>query len=396
MATRLKKNFDDLSPKWRRKRAEATLRESLARFHAATRATGDGFWDWDLATNTSWRNENYQTLFGYSASEISPSIVESWNERIHPDDRERVLSHIHAVIDGTDEFWTDEYRFRRSDGTYADVFDRGYVLRDASGRGMRMVGAIQDITERKQAQARLLAFNAELEQRVARRTRELQDLNQELETFCYSVSHDLRAPLRGIAGFTEILAKNYASALDDTAQGYLGRVRAATHRMGELIDDLLKLSRVSRDQMHRETVDLSAIARDVLANLQHAAPERQVELCIEDGLTAKGDPRLLRILLENLLDNAWKFTSKTPAASITFTASSEGNVPIFAVSDNGAGFDMRYASKLFGPFQRLHRATEFPGTGIGLATVQRIASRHGGRIWAEAEPGKGATFRFSL
>ncbi|MFT3720808.1 ATP-binding protein [Pseudorhodoferax sp.] len=248
----------------------------------------------------------------------------------------------------------------------------------------------------QQAQTQLLAFNAELEQRVAQRTRELQALNQELETFCYSVSHDLRAPLRGIAGFTEILAKQHASALDPTAQGYLGRVLAATHRMGELIDDLLKLSRVSRDQMQRERVDLSAIARDVLAHLQNTAPGRQVELHVEDGLAAEGDPRLLRILLENLLDNAWKFTSRTPDARIAFTAGHEDGATVFTVRDNGAGFDMRYAGKLFAPFQRLHRMTEFPGTGIGLATVQRIVSRHGGRIRAEAEPGKGATFRFSL
>jgi len=397
MAGRLKKNFDDLSTEVEmRKRADATLRESLARFHAAARATGDVIWDWDLVTDATWWNENYQALFSYAADEIGPTIVEAWNDRLHPEDRERVLAHIRAVIDGTDEFWTDEYRFRRRDGSYAEVFDRGYVLRDAAGRGLRMVGAIQDITERKQAQAKLLAFNAELEQRVAQRTLELQTLNTELETFCYSVSHDLRAPLRGIAGFTELLARHYASALDDTAQGYLGRVLAATHRMGELIDDLLKLSRVSRDQMHRETVDLSAIARDVLAHLRHDAPERQVEVSIADGLSAEGDPRLLRILLENLLDNAWKFTSKTSDARIAFTAGSEDGLPVFAVSDNGAGFDMRYASKLFGPFQRLHRATEFPGTGIGLATVQRIVNRHGGRIRAEAEAGKGATFRFSL
>ncbi|MCV2218488.1 ATP-binding protein [Thauera sp. Sel9] len=248
----------------------------------------------------------------------------------------------------------------------------------------------------QQAQIQLLAFTAELEQRVAQRTWELQALNHELETFCYSVSHDLRAPLRGIAGFTEVLAKNYAGALDDKAQGYLGRVLAATNRMGELIDDLLKLSRVSRDQMQREMVDLSAIANEVLANLQNAAPEREAELFVEDGLAAEGDPRLLRILLENLLDNAWKFTSKTPVARIAFTADSEDGAPLFTVRDNGAGFDMRYADKLFGPFQRLHRMTEFPGTGVGLATVQRIVNRHGGRIRAEAELGKGATFRFSL
>ncbi|MFT3803902.1 MAG: ATP-binding protein [Burkholderiaceae bacterium] len=397
MAERLKNNFDALSTEVAmRKHAEATLRDSLARFDAAARATGDVIWDWDFATNAIWWNEKYQALFGYDTDEIGPTVGESWSGRLHPDDHDRVLAGVRAAIDGVDEIWTAEYRFLRKNGSYADVLDRGYVLRDADGHGVRMVGAIQDITGRKRAQARLLAFNAELEQRVAQRTQELQALNHELETFCYSVSHDLRAPLRGIAGFTEILAKNHTSALDETARGYLGRVLAATHRMGELIDDLLKLSRVSRDQMHRETVDLSAIARDILTDLRNTAPERQVAVHVEDGLSAEGDARLLRVLLENLLDNAWKFTSKTPAARISFTAGSESGHRVFAVSDNGVGFDMRYANKLFAPFQRLHRVTEFPGTGIGLATVQRIVGRHGGRIWAEAEPDRGATFRFIL
>jgi PAS domain S-box-containing protein len=379
-----------------RAQAEQALRDSVARFHAVARATGDAVWDWDLLTNASWRNENYQALFGTSGTALAP-VVESWKELIHPEDRQRVLAHLQQVIDGDGELWAEEFRMRRGDGGYADVLDRGIVIRDAAGRGVRMVGTIQDVTERRQTQARLLAFNAELEQRVAQRTRELESLNRELESFCYSVSHDLRAPLRGIAGFTGILAKNHADALDTKARGYLDRVLAATHRMGELIDDLLDLSRVSRDEMRRQTVDLSQLAREVLANLQQGTPERTVEIHVEDGLAAEGDARLLRAMLENLLGNAWKFTSKTTAARIAFTAAGhDGGARVFAVTDNGAGFDMRYASKLFGPFQRLHRTEEFPGTGIGLATVQRIVGRHGGRIWAEAAPGKGATFRFTL
>ncbi|HEY0295808.1 MAG TPA: ATP-binding protein [Bordetella sp.] len=256
---------------------------------------------------------------------------------------------------------------------------------------------LNDVSEYKRAQARLLVFNAELEQRVAHRTRELRALNDELESFCHSVSHDLRAPLRGISGFTEILAKNHAGALDEKARGYLGRVQLAACRMDELIDDLLKLSRVSREEMHREKVDLSAIARQVLADLRQAEPQRRVDISIEDGLAAEGDARLLRIALENLLGNAWKFTSKTPDARISFAAMpGENGEPGFAVADNGAGFDMRYARRLFAPFQRLHRAVEFPGTGIGLATVQRIVKRHGGYIAAQAEPGRGARFWFSL
>lgn len=264
-----------------------------------------------------------------------------------------------------------------------------------NGCGIHII-VLDDISERRQAQARLEAFNAELEERVAQRTRELQTLNDELNSFSYSVSHDLRAPLRGIAGFAEILARNYADALDTKARDYLGRIQTATFRMGELIDDLLKLSRVSRTEMHCATVDLSLMSREILAQLQRDEPGRQLQTVVEDGLVVEGDARLLRIMLENLLGNAWKFTSKTPDARITFTARREGGATVFIVGDNGAGFDMRYADKLFAPFQRLHRATEFPGTGIGLATVQRIVGRHGGVISAEAEPDKGATFRFSF
>ncbi|TBU90360.1 hypothetical protein DNJ95_16440 [Stutzerimonas kirkiae] len=256
---------------------------------------------------------------------------------------------------------------------------------------------LNDITEREQAQARLQAFNTELERRVGERTAELRAINQELDSFCHAVSHDLRAPLRGIAGFSEILANNYAASLDEKARNYLGRVQAATQRMGDLIDDLLKLSRVSRDEMRRQRVDLSMLAREVIADLREAAPERRVEVSIEDGLYAEGDIRLLRVMLENLLGNAWKFTSNTPDAHIAFTAlADEGDTPAFVIGDNGAGFDMRYVNKLFGAFQRLHREAEFPGTGIGLATVLRIVNRHGGYIRAYAELGKGATFQFSL
>ena len=229
------------------------------------------------------------------------------------------------------------------------------------------------------------------------RTTELQAANQELEAFSYSVSHDLRAPLRSIDGFSQAVLEDYADKLDDQGKDYLNRVRTATQRMGHLIDDMLTLSRVTRAEMLRGTVDLSALAADVLAELQKSEPERKVDWHIESGLVAQGDAQLLRVALVNLLGNAWKFTGKTASAKIEFGAmrNADGMTEFF-VRDNGAGYDMSYADKLFGAFQRLHLASDFPGTGIGLATVQRIVHRHGGRVWAEGAEGKGATFYFTL
>jgi light-regulated signal transduction histidine kinase (bacteriophytochrome) len=231
---------------------------------------------------------------------------------------------------------------------------------------------------------------------VADRTTQLEAANRELEAFSYSVSHDLRAPLRGIDGFSQALLEDYSEQLDDHGRDYLRRVRAATQRMSGLIDDLLNLSRITRSELRREAVDLSALVRSIAEQLRQAQPERHVEFRIADGLTAQGDPRLLRIALENLLGNAWKFTAKTADAVVEFGLTRAGGDDVYFVRDNGAGFDMAYAGKLFGAFQRLHDVREFEGTGIGLATVQRIVRRHGGDVRAEGEPERGATFFFTL
>ncbi len=239
-------------------------------------------------------------------------------------------------------------------------------------------------------------YATSLEERVAKRTAELLAINKELESFSYSVSHDLRAPLRSIDGFSQALLEDYNEQLDEVGRDYLRRVRKASQRMGQLIDDLLKLSRLTRGEMHRGPVNLSAIAREIAAELRMRDPARNVRFNIADGLVTQGDARLLRIALENLLDNAWKFTGKREKAEITFDATEINGQTTYFVRDNGVGFDMTYANKLFGAFQRLHAAHEFEGTGIGLATVQRIIHRHGGRIWAESTVGQGATFYFTL
>jgi signal transduction histidine kinase len=251
----------------------------------------------------------------------------------------------------------------------------------------------QVLREQQVADRRL---NVELEQRVKDRTGQLEASNRELEAFCYSVSHDLRAPLRGIDGWSLALLEDYHDKLDEEGHRHLRRVRADTQRMGRLIDALLLLSRVTRGQIQRGPVDLTALARSVAARFQEAEPERRVEFSAQPGLTAQGDARLLEIVLSNLLGNAWKFTGGRPLARVEFGRTEIDSRPAFFVRDSGVGFDMNYAQKLFGAFQRMHRASEFPGTGIGLATVQRIIQRYGGRVWAEAQVDRGATFYFTL
>jgi signal transduction histidine kinase len=250
----------------------------------------------------------------------------------------------------------------------------------------------REIIERRQAEKEVERQKNEL----ARSNAELVRANTELESFSYSVSHDLRAPLRSIDGFSHALLEDYADKLDDAGSDHLNRVRAATQRMGSLIDDLLNLSRLSRIAMQTQSLDISALARSIIGDLQRAQPERQVEVRIQDGLETAADPGLVHVALGNLLSNAWKFTSKRDSAHIEFGQAQVNGTLAFFVRDDGAGFDMDYAYRLFGAFQRLHGMTEFAGTGIGLATVQRIVHRHGGRIWAESAVDCGATFYFTL
>ena len=251
-------------------------------------------------------------------------------------------------------------------------------LRDQEDNIIGTVGISRDITDRK------------------RKDEALQKSRDELEAFSYSVSHDLRAPLRGIDGWSLALLEDYGDLLDKRGQEYIQRVRSETQHMGELIDDLLQLSRITRTELHTERIDLSTIARSIIARLQESEPQRQVEFVVQNDLIAKGDAHLMEVALTNLLGNAFKFTGKSPHPRIDFGMMNMENQRVFFVRDNGAGFDMAYAKKLFGAFQRMHKASEFPGTGIGLATVQRIINHHGGRVWAESAVNLGATFFFTL
>ena len=279
------------------------------------------------------------------------------------------------------------------DGRNYEILD--YPFTDTDGSSLILEMGV-DITERKRLELELRRLNEELEQRVAARTAELAASNKELEAFAYSVSHDLRAPLRAIDGFGQALLEDYADRLDEEGRSHLQRTRAASQRMGQLIDGLLSLSRTTRSEIRRTYVDLSALAQMIAGELRKTNPARQVEWDIAPGLIVHADASLMRIMLQNLLENAWKFTSKHPRAKIAVGAVEQNGETVYFVRDDGAGFDMAYADKLFGAFSRLHAMAEFDGTGIGLATVQRIVHRHGGRVWAEGKVEQGATIYFTI
>lgn len=265
------------------------------------------------------------------------------------------------------------------------------------GEAKCVITLIHDITALHQAVAEIRVLNAALEERVRQRTAELTEANKELESFAYSVSHDLRAPLRGIDGYAHLLFTEYAERVDDQGREYLARIRHAAQRMGTLIDDLLDLSRVSRHEMRREEVDLSRMAAEAIEDLKKSGSPRNAEIHVEAGCTAHGDPMLLRLVLENLLGNAWKYTGRNATTVIRFgNRRNVAGEAAFYVSDNGVGFDMAYVDKLFLPFHRLHKIEDFAGSGVGLASVARVVRRHRGRVWAESAPGRGATFYFTL
>jgi PAS domain S-box-containing protein len=374
--------------------AALALRESEALLSRAQRLAQVGSWEWNLQTGTVRYSEELGRIMGLGQERITSfdSVVNA----VHAADREQFRKSVQQVLSGAVPAYDLEHRVVREDGSERQVHQIGEMVRDSENRPVRIVGTVQDITERKRAEAEVRRLNQELEARVAERTALLAAANRELEAFAYSVSHDLRAPLRGIDGFCQALEEDCAPQLDERGRGYLQRVRGAAGRMAGLIEDLLRLSRITRTELELEVVDLSELAAQIISELNEARGERSVETTIQDGLEAECDPRLLRAALQNLLSNAYKFTLHQPCARVEFGATEQEGTRTYFVRDNGAGFDMQYASMLFRPFQRLHASSEYEGSGVGLATVQRIIHRHGGRVWAEAEVGKGASFFFTL
>jgi PAS domain S-box-containing protein len=327
--------------------------------------------------------------YGFSRAEFQGMTIRDIRPRGRQAELDAALSRL-----GNDGFSRGIFQHRTKAGQLIDVEVVTHQIGDESP-ARRLVMA-NDVSERVRAEENLARLHAELETRVRERTAELEAANRELESFCYSVSHDLRAPLRAIDGFALALSEDCAATLDSQGLSHLERVRGAAARMGQLIDDLLELSRFARTGIHRQPVDLSAMARSVAENLQAGERLRQVEVRIAPGMVAEGDPVLLRVVLENLLGNAWKFTGGRSPARIAFFAGERGGCPMWTVEDNGVGFAMEHAGKLFGAFQRLHAAHEFPGSGIGLASAMRIVTRHGGDLWADSAPGQGARFSFTL
>jgi len=375
-----------------RRRAEDALRKSEEQFRSLIENAQDAIVILNPDITIRYQSPSMERMMGRKAED---RIGKNPSDFCHPDDITKVTEAFLQLLENKIAIVHTELRLQHKDGSWRTFEVVGNNLIDDPAMA-GIVLNMRDITERKQAEEEIRRLNEELEQRVVERTRQLQAVNKELEAFAYSVSHDLRAPLRSIDGFSQVLLEDYTDKLDDEGKNYLQRVRSASQRMAQLIDDLLNLSRLTRGKMRYETVDLSALAQTIAMELQQSQPERDVAFTIALGLVAKGDAHLLQVALENLLGNSWKFAKKRGRVRIEFGYAETNGQPAYFVRDNGVGFDMAYADKLFGAFQRLHSHSEFEGAGIGLATVQRIIHRHGGDIWAESAVGQGATFYFTL
>jgi len=369
--------------------AEQQIRNSEARFRGLLDSAPDAVIVSNSKDEIVFSNRQAEQLYGYGPGELAGRNVLTLNPERYRAGHEGRPIYFEAVRAMGKDSQLSRTGMRSNGAEFPIEITFSCV---ESGQEILIFTDVRDITEQRETARKM----RELNDRLARDITELDALNRELEAFSYAVSHDLRAPLRAIDGFSQALLEDYADRLDDGGRNYLTRVRLAAQRMGQLIDDLLKLGRITRADLNSGEVDLSKLAGEILDGLRQDDPHRAAEFIISPGMTVQGDPRLLRIAMENLLNNAWKFTAGKIPARIEFGQTQSNGAPAYFVRDNGAGFDMAHADKLFGAFQRLHDASAFPGTGIGLATVQRIMRKHGGNVWAEAAPDQGAAFYFTL
>lgn len=389
----LAKSFNDMA---RQLDADTEkLRKSEASLNEAQRIAQVGSWERDLKNNILlWSDEIYH-IFEIDGDRFSASF-EIFLKVIHPEDRAMVDEVYKESLKSGGPYSID-YRLLFPDGRIKYVHEQCETSYDKEGKPFRSTGTVQDVTARKIAEQEIIKLNEELEQRVMERTSELAAANRELEAFTYSVSHDLRAPLRHIMGFVELLQKQASSILDETSDRYMKTIVESAKKMGILIDDLLAFSRAGRLEMQKKRVSFNQLVDEVLSELKKGTEKRHIEWKIDDLPDVYGDPTMLKLVFLNLISNALKFTSKKKKVKIEVGwERSEGDDILIFVRDNGAGFDMKYQDKLFGVFQRLHKQTEFEGTGIGLANVRRIIDRHGGRIWGTGAVNEGATFYFTL
>lgn len=381
-----------------RKRAEQELRNSEERLQFLTHATNDAVYDKNLETNEVWWSASFFAMFGYCKAEIEPTI-ESWTNKIHPDDVEKVLLEGGEVIKTGGRAWSGEYRFRRRDGSYAIVHDRGYILHTEEGKAVRFLGSLMDITERKQIEEKLKIFTAKLERS-----------NRELQDFASVASHDLQEPLRKIQAFGDRLKTKYHDSIGVDGRDYVERMQSAAGRMQTLINDLLTFSRVETKAQPFVTVDLTIVAQEVLSDMEIQIERASAVIEVEELAIIEADPLQIRQLMQNLIGNSLKYRQKGKTAVIKIRGhfiknrhyptgaepSQDSELYQIEVEDNGIGFDEKYLDRIFTVFQRLHGRQEFKGTGVGLAVCRKLVERHGGQITARSKPGYGATFMVTL
>ncbi len=374
-----------------RSNAQEYLRQSEERFRLAMLGATDGLWDRNLQTDEIYYSPRWKTMLGYTDEELE-NHLDTWKRLLHPDDREPTLALVRDFLEGRADKYEAEFRLCHKDGHYIDILSRGSIIRGVNGEALRFVGTHVDITERKQAEEQIMALNEQLKHQVAK----LDAANKELEAFSYSVSHDLRAPLRHMSGFMKLLQKRLGDYPDVATRDYMDAISEASKKMDTLIDDLLAFSRIVRVEMRKKKVSFNTLVKAAIGDIQSETKARDIIWDIDELPDVYGDQSLLSLVFANLISNEVKYTSTRPRAEIKIGYKEEKDEIIFFVKDNGVGFDMKYVDRLFGVFQRLHTQNEFEGNGIGLANVQRIIARHSGRVWAEGAVGQGASFYFTL